>query len=93
MVQANLLEGGLVNYIPRRNFTTVNEFSVDRFTYQAIYSDGTTEVATAYVYVNNFNPASSKYELTVAKNNPLVMQYTVPVDYQEFKVVFSRNFR
>lgn len=84
---ATLLEGGLVNYVPRRNFTTVNEFSVDKFTYEVTYVNGTTEVATAYVYVNNFNPASSRYELTVAKNSPLVMQYAVPVDYQEFKIV------
>jgi hypothetical protein len=84
---ATLLEGGLVNYVPRRNFTTVNEFSVDKFTYEVTYINGITEVATAYVYVNNFNPASSRYELTVAKNSPLVMQYAVPVDYQGFRVV------
>ncbi len=84
---ATLLEGSLVNYVPRRNFTTINEFSVDKFTYEVTYTNGVIEVATAYVYVNNFNPASSRYELTVAKNNPLVMQYAVPIDYQEFKVV------
>ncbi len=81
------LEDGLINYEPRPGFTTFNEYSVDRFSYQITLQDGTTETATAYVYINNFNPSASTFELQVAKNSPLAIQYAVPINYAGFEIV------
>ncbi|MEM1327649.1 MAG: Ig-like domain-containing protein [Bacteroidota bacterium] len=82
-------ETGLVTYTPNAGFQTVvnNPYSVDRFTYQVTKNDGSIEQATVYVYVNDFNPSASTFELSVAKNSPLAIQYAVPVNYHSFKVV------
>lgn len=81
------LDNGLISYEPRSGFATVNEYSVDRFTYQITLSDGTVETATAYVYVNDFTPSASTFELQVAKNNPLAIQYAVPINYEGFEII------
>jgi hypothetical protein len=80
---------GVVTYKPNVDFETMpnNPYSVDRFRYQVTLNDGSVEQATVYVYVNDFVPAASTVELSVAKNSPLAIQYAVPVDYHSFEVV------
>lgn len=81
------LNSGVVTYTPNNGFTTFNEYTVDRFTYRATLANGTFEEATVFVYVNNFNPSNTTYELTAIKNSPLALQYAVPIDYKEFVIV------
>lgn len=79
---------GLVTYTPRAGFVTqFYEYTVDRFTYQVTHTDGTTETATVYVYVNDFYPSASTFELNVPKNSPLAIQYAAPINYDRFEVV------
>ncbi|MEM9886949.1 MAG: Ig-like domain-containing protein [Bacteroidota bacterium] len=80
---------GVVTYQPNENFSTMpgNPYSIDRFTYQATKSDGSVEQATVFIYVNDFNPSASTFELSVAKNSPLAIQYAVPIDYYNFEIV------
>lgn len=84
-----LTEGasGFVTYQPNPNFTTLYEYTVDRFTYMVTHADGTTETATVYIYVNDFYPSASTFELTVTKNSPLAIQYAIPIQYNRFEVV------
>jgi len=78
---------GVVTYQPNAGFATLNEFTVDRFTYRITLADGSQETATVYIYVNDFNPSASTFELSVAKNSPLAIQYAIPIDYHSFEVV------
>ncbi|MEM8526985.1 MAG: Ig-like domain-containing protein [Bacteroidota bacterium] len=80
---------GVVTYQPNLGFSTVyyNPGSVDRFTYRITLANGTEEVATVYIYVNDFDPSASTFELSVAKNSPLAIQYAVPINYHSFEVV------
>lgn len=78
---------GVVTYQPDSSFVTTNELKVDRFTYRITLTDGSQETATVYIYVNDFNPSASTFELTVAKNSPLAIQYAIPIDYHSFEVV------
>ncbi|MEL6945257.1 MAG: Ig-like domain-containing protein, partial [Bacteroidota bacterium] len=78
---------GVVTYQPNTGFATLNEYTVDRFTYRITLSDGSEETATVYVYVNDFNPSASTFELSVAKNSPLAIQYAIPIDYYSFEVI------
>ncbi|NJL77101.1 MAG: hypothetical protein HC892_20900 [Saprospiraceae bacterium] len=81
------LNSGVVTYTPNNGFTTFNEYTVDRFTYRATLANGTFEEATVFIYVNNFNPSNTTYELSAIKNSPLALQYAVPIDYKEFVIV------
>lgn len=54
---------------------------IDEFTYSSFGSNcsGELETATVTVFVSNFEPASSKYQMTTPKRTPLVIGYYVPI--------------
>ncbi len=76
-------EGGLVTYYPSADFN-----GVDWFTY-SVNAPGCTnqaEVATAYIYVGNFEPAATKYRMYTPKNTPLAIDNDVPVSNFKYKI-------
>lgn len=76
-------ESGLVTYFPPTGFT-----GVDWFTYsiQAPGCGGKAEIATAYVYVSNFEPAYTKFRVYTPQNTPLVIGNDVPIANFMYKV-------
>jgi len=54
---------------------------IDEFTYSSYGTNCQEELetATVTVYVSNFEPASSKYQMTTPKRTPLVIGYYVPI--------------
>lgn len=76
-------ESGLVTYFPSAGFT-----GVDWFTYsiQAPGCGGKAEIATAYVYVSNFEPAYTKFRVYTPQNTPLVIGNDVPIANFMYKV-------
>lgn len=76
-------DSGLVTYFPSAGFT-----GVDWFTYsiQAPGCGGNAEIATAYVYVSNFEPAYTKFRVYTPQNTPLVIGNDVPIANFMYKV-------
>lgn len=74
---------GLLTYQPFSGFT-----GVDIFTYAIGQPDceGETETATVYIYVGNFEPASSKYLMVTPKFTPLVIGNNVPISNFRFRI-------
>ncbi len=75
--------GGLVTYKPSTNFT-----GVDWFTYRVNTPDcsGSMEMATAYIYVSNFEPSSSKFLMFTPKRTPLIVGNNVPISNFKYKI-------
>lgn len=74
---------GLLTYTPFASFR-----GVDKFTYTTNDPScaGPLEEATAYVYIGNFEPASSKYRMVTPKYTPLVIGNNVPISNFEFRI-------
>lgn len=79
-------EQNQVIYQPQAGFSTSNPFTIDRFVYE-VSVDGTTESATVYIYVNDFLPSASSFDLSTPKNIPLAIQYAIPIDYSGFEIL------
>ena len=74
---------GLLEYTPAPGF-----IGVDEFTYQ-IYGpgcQGEPETATAYVFVNNFEPDRSTFHISTPKMTPIIIGYNIPVGTFNFSV-------
>lgn len=74
---------GVVRYTPPAGFT-----GVDWFTYSICdpNSSANVERATVYVFVSNFEPASSLFRMSTPKVTPLVISYSVPIQQFSFSV-------
>lgn len=77
-------ENGLITYTPPPGFT-----GVDYFTYSSkeILCQGLTEIATVYVFVGDYEPASTKYFMSTPKRTPLIIGYDAPIFGFSFEVV------
>lgn len=66
---------GQVTYTPPAGWT-----GVDQFTYssKSFNCEGEPEVATAYVFVSNFEPLATESQLTAPEGAPLVVTYDAP---------------
>lgn len=74
---------GLLEYTPPPGFV-----GVDEFTYR-VYPpncNGEPETATVYVFISNFEPDRSSFEMATPRMTPLVMGYNVPVGTFNFSV-------
>lgn len=82
-LEEDQFENGLVTYTPAPGFT-----GVDWFTYSSkeIMCQGLTEIATVYVFVGDFEPASTKYFMSTPKRTPLVIGYDAPIFGFTFEV-------
>lgn len=74
---------GLITYYPPADFN-----GVDWFTYNvnAPGCTGAAETATAYIYVSNFEPAATKFQMYTPKNTPLAIENDVPVSNFMYKI-------
>ena len=75
VVDNNFPKGSLT-YTPNPGFS-----GVDKFTYTSgpPLCNGETEIATVYVYVSNYAPAATTYEMFTPKLTPLVIGNNVPI--------------
>lgn len=76
---------GLMRYTPPAGFT-----GVDWFTYSACPPGGTgsqSETATVYVFVSNYQPSTTNFEMSTPKLTPLVVGYSVPIEAYTFEVI------
>jgi hypothetical protein len=80
---AILLSGGVVRYVPNPGFV-----GVDQFTYRSFVNAcmGEAEIATVYVFVSNFEPAQSVFDMATPKQTPMIIGYNVPVGTYSFSV-------
>jgi hypothetical protein len=80
---ATLLSGGIVRYVPNPGFV-----GVDQFTYRSFVNAcmGEAEIATVYVFVSNFEPAASVFDMATPKRTPIIIGYNVPVGTYSFSV-------
>ena len=67
---------GVLSYQAPSGFVGIDEFSYSSY---GSNCQGELETATVTVYVSNFEPASSKYQMTTPKRTPLVIGYYVPI--------------
>jgi hypothetical protein len=67
---------GVLTYQAPSGFVGIDEFTYSSF---GANCQGELETATVTVYVSNFEPASSKYQMTTPKRTPLVIGYYVPI--------------
>jgi hypothetical protein len=84
--QAGTIEfdnNGLVTYYPAAGFTGVDWFT---YTVQAPGCTGAVEMATAYVYVSNFEPAYTKFRMYTPQGTPLVIGNDVPIENFKYQV-------
>ncbi len=75
---------GQLTYTPNPGFT-----GLDWFTYSVLPSSscaGLPETAKVYVFVSNYQPASSKYRMSTPKETPLIIGYNVPISNFDFEV-------
>lgn len=73
---------GNIIYEPSPGF-----YGVDKFTYRGGNPRcRETEIATVYIYVSNFEPASTKFEMVTPKLTPLVIGYNVPISSYSFEI-------
>ncbi|MCB0562069.1 MAG: T9SS type A sorting domain-containing protein [Lewinellaceae bacterium] len=79
---------GVVRYTPPAGFT-----GVDWFTYSICEpgSPGNVETATVHVFVSNFEPSSSLFQMSTPKLTPLVIGYSVPIQQFSFSIEAPAN--
>ncbi|NUN99559.1 MAG: T9SS type A sorting domain-containing protein [Saprospiraceae bacterium] len=82
------LGNGEVSYTPPPGFT-----GVDVFTYSSrpIGCNGDPEIATVRVFVSNFEPARSRFEMSTPKRTPLIIGYSVPISEFQFQITDQGN--
>jgi len=75
---------GIMRYTAPAGFT-----GVDWFTYKACppNNPGEVEFATVFVYVSNFQPSSSNFNMNTPKLTPLIVGYSVPITTFSFEVI------
>lgn len=76
-----VLSEGEVAYTPPAGFE-----GVDQFTYTSNSPGGQTETATAFVYVSNFEPVYTKFNMLTPKRTPLIIGYNVPIEGFKFQI-------
>ncbi len=76
-------EDGIVTYKPDAGFT-----GVDWFTYSvnAPGCGAKDEIATVYVFVSNFEPSATKFNMRTPKQTPLVIGNNVPIDNFQYEI-------
>lgn len=74
---------GLVRYTPPSGFTGVDQFT---YTSRATGCSGAPETATVRIFVSNFEPARSKFEMSTPKRTPLIIGYDVPISDFQFQI-------
>lgn len=77
------LSNGVVSYLPNPDFV-----GVDQFTYRSflVACSGDPEIATVNVFVSNFEPAESTFEMATPRGMPIIIGYNVPVGTFTFEV-------
>lgn len=74
---------GNVTYTPPPGFSGVDVFTYLSNTPMCL---GTPEIATVRVFVSNFEPARSKFEMSTPKRTPLIIGYSVPISEFQFQI-------
>lgn len=77
-----VLSEGEINYTPPAGFE-----GVDQFNYTSNAPGGQTETATAFVYVSNFEPVYTKFNMLTPKRTPLIIGYNVPIKDFKFEII------
>ncbi len=77
------LGNGDVRYTPPSGFTGVDEFT---YSSRPPLCNGNPEVAKVRVFVSNFEPARSKFEMSTPKRTPLIIGYSVPISEFQFQI-------
>lgn len=74
---------GSVTYTPNPGF-----IGVDKFTYSSgpPLCTGDTEVATVYVFVSNYAPSVTTFEMVTPKRTPLVIGNNVPISNFNYQI-------
>jgi len=77
------ITGNQIIYTPDPGFV-----GVDQFTYRSFASGcaGTAEIATVTVFVSNFAPDRTTFEMATPKGTPIIIGYNVPVSTFTFHV-------
>lgn len=76
-----VLSEGEIAYTPQAGFE-----GVDQFTYTSNSPGGQKETATAFVYVSNFEPVYTKFNMLTPKRTPLIIGYNVPIQGFQFEI-------
>ena len=77
------IEGDNILYQPNSGFV-----GVDQFTYQSSIcgSGAAPEIATVTIFVSNFAPDRTSFDMATPKNTPIIIGYNVPVSTFNFEV-------
>lgn len=82
-VERNVYPNGSLTYYPAPGFQGVDQFT---YTVNSPDCDLLAEKATVYVYVSNFEPAYSKFQMVTPKRTPLIIGYNVPIRNFDFQI-------
>jgi len=74
---------GNISYTPPPGFTGVDVFTYTSNTPMCL---GILETATVRVFVSNFEPARTKFEMSTPKRTPLIIGYSVPISEFLFQI-------
>lgn len=75
---------GEVVYTPPSGFQGVAHFT---YTSCPPMNQGAIESANVYVYVGNFQPSATRFEMATPKRTPLVIGYDAPIQDYNFQIV------
>ncbi|WP_170254505.1 Ig-like domain-containing protein [Phaeodactylibacter luteus] len=77
---------GVFRYTPPAGFT-----GVDWFTYSSCPPGGAgdSEIAKVYVYVSEYEPSLTNFQMSTPKKTPLIVGYSVPIQTYNFEIVES----
>lgn len=77
------VQNGMMVYVPDNGF-----IGVDQFTYRSTIcgSGAAAEIATVTIFVSNFAPDRTTFEMATPKNTPMIIGYNVPVSTFTFEV-------
>ena len=74
---------GLFEYTPDAGFVGVDQFI---YRSKANGCTGQTEYATVYIFVSNFEPAETSFEMATPKETPIIIGYNVPSTTFSFQI-------
>lgn len=75
--------GGLFTYTPDVDFVGVDQFT---YTSHSNACQGAIETATVTVFVSNFEPAQTTFEMATPKSTPIIIGYNVPTATFDFEI-------
>lgn len=74
---------GFLSYTPNSGFEGVDKFT---YTTRPPGCGGDPEIATAYVYVSNYEPDETKYVMVTPKGTPLIIGNNIPIKAFDFNI-------